>query len=63
MGVAKLLGHPVLSAGAAQSSADANAIVPDLNLKDSSDQTPLALALDMNMNEVRTGTQGRRGDG
>ena len=37
----------------AESSPDANTIVPDLNLKDSNDRTPLALALDMNMNEVR----------
>ncbi|KAF0300090.1 Rabankyrin-5 [Amphibalanus amphitrite] len=36
----------------AESSPDANTIVPDLNLKDSNDRTPLALALDMNMNEV-----------
>ncbi|XP_043244281.1 rabankyrin-5-like [Amphibalanus amphitrite] len=36
----------------AESSPDANTIIPDLNLKDSNDRTPLALALDMNMNEV-----------
>ena len=41
-------------AGSAEASADANAVIPDLNLKDSNDHTPLALALDMNTNEVGT---------